>query len=565
MDYKLSLAQLLAPLTMLPENEIISFIESPPDPKLGHFAFPCFRLAKTLKKAPPVIAQDLVATITDKPPWLGSAVATGPYVNFFLDGKIFARQTIEAVSEAGAAYGACAENAGTKVLVEYSSPNIAKHFHPGHFANTMIGNALDRLFRHLGYNVTSLNYLGDFGTQFGKLITAYKLWGSKEEIEATEIDGLVKIYVKFHDEADTSPALNDEARAWVVKMQDGDEEALSLWKWFVDLSMRSFERLYKRLDIHFDLYRGESYYTDHMPATVEKIREKGLLQESDGAQIVDLEPYKMPPCLILRSDGGTLYPSRDIAAAIDRYETFKFDKSIYVTGNEQDLHFAQWVKVVELMGFPWAKDIVHISYGRYTFEGGVLSTRRGKVVKIEDLLDEAVEKTRAIIEEKNPNLPNKEEVAEQVGIGALIFSRLYYGRGKDLAFNWQQILNFEGETGPYVQYTHARACSVLEKAGGYTAGDFNPEFLQEGETFDVIRLLYDYPAALKEAAEKYEPFLISRHLVALAQAFNVFYHKNIVLVDDPEVRNARLALTHAVKTVIQGGLRLLGIAAPRAM
>jgi len=401
---------------------------------------------------------------------------------------------------------------------------------------------------------------------------AYKRWGTREEIEQTEIDGLVKIYVKFHQEADNDPTLNDEARSWVVKMQDGNEEALQLWQWFVDLSMRAFDRIYARLGVTFDRVRGESYYTDKMPAIVEQIREKGLLQESDGAQIVDLEPYKMPPCLILRSDGGTLYPIRDIAAALDRYAEFKFDKLLYVTGNEQALHFAQWLKVVELMGNPWAQNIQHITYGMTRFESGKMSTRRGDVIKMEELIDEAVEKTRAIIDEKNPTLADKEAVAEQVGLGALIFNRLYNGRIKDSVFNWQNMLNFDGETGPYVQYCHARTCSVLEKAGiaadsnsNAPAADFDAALLTGAEAFAVARLLHDYPAAIADAAEKNEPFLIARHLVASAQAFNGFYHHNIILADDAATRAARLALTQAVQKVLHGGLYLLGIDAPRAM
>ncbi|MCL2604923.1 MAG: arginine--tRNA ligase [Defluviitaleaceae bacterium] len=569
LDYKHLLSSLLSPFAQLPESEILSFIESPPDPAMGHFAFPCFRLAKTLKKAPPVIALEIAAQTMDKPlpEWLGKVVATGPYVNFFLDTAAFARETLEAIRQAGDRYGASDEGAGRKVLVEYSSPNIAKHFNPGHFANTMIGKALDNIFRYLGYSVTSINHLGDFGTQFGKLITAYQLWGSREEIERTEIDGLLKIYVRFHEEAEKNPSLNDTARAWVVRMQDGDEEALELWRWFVDISMRSFNRLYDRLGVRFDLIRGESYYTDKMTAVVETIRQKGLLVESDGAQIVDLEDYGMPPCLILRSDGGTLYPTRDIAAAIDRYETFKFDKSIYVTATEQILHFAQWIKVVELMGFPWAKDITHVTYGMYLFESGRMSTRKGDVLNVEDLLNEAVAKTRAIIEEKNPNLADKEAVAEQVGVGALIFNRLYNGRIKDTMFNLQQMLSFEGETGPYVQYTHARTCSVLGKAKPSDIPDAAPQYslISDPESFDVIRLLHDYPSVIKDAADKYEPFLISRHLVALAQAFNAFYQKNVILTDDAQVKHARLTLTKAVQTVLRGGLALLGISAPCAM
>jgi len=567
---KNALAELLANYTDLPIEELSQSIESPPDPKLGHLAFPCFRLAKAMKKAPPVIAQEIFVKLQKADqPWLGEVRATGPYINVFLNKPFFAAKTLETVLKAGQNYGASAQGANQKILVEYSSPNIAKDFHVGHFANTVIGKALDNIYRFLGYDVTSINHLGDWGTQFGKLITAYTKWGSKEEIEKTEIDGLVKLYVKFHVEADNDSSLNDEARAWGVKMENGDEEGLALWRWFISLSMREFDRIYNRLNVKFDLTRGESYYTDKMPAVAKSLAEKGLMIESEGAQIVDLEAYGMPPCLILRSDGGTLYPTRDIAAALDRYELFKFDKCIYLTANEQILHFAQWMKVVELMGNPWASGLVHVSYGMYNFEEGKMSTRKGQVIKAEDVINEAVNKTMDIIQEKNPDLPNKDAVAEQVGIGALIFNRLYNNRVKDVTFNWERILNFEGETGPYVQYAHARCCSVLGKAGldkdADMTGSYDSSFLADDEAFAVLRLLHDYPASIVEAADKYEPYIISRHLMALAQAYNGFYHKHVILVDDIKVRQARLALTAAVKQVLQSGLGLIGIVAPEAM
>jgi len=566
MDYRQALSEILAKYTSLPQEELLQAIETPADPKLGHMAFPCFRLAKELKKAPPVIAGELAAQIAgNRPQWLGEVKATGPYLNFFFDRAAFAGDVLNGILSKGEKYGASGIGAGKNVVMDYSSPNIARPLQVGHLGSTIIGLSLDRMYRFLGYNVTSINYLGDWGTQFGKLIVAYLKWGSKEEIEQTGVEGLVALYVRFHEEADADPALNDEARMWVVKLQDGDEEGLALWRWFIDISLAEYERMYKLMGVSFDLFRGESYYNDKLDAAVELVRGKGLLEESDGAQIVNLEAYNMPPCLILRSDGGTLYATRDIAAAIDRQESFNFDRCLYITGLEQILHFSQFFKVLEIMDYPWAKGLVHIPYGMFRFEQGKMSTRRGNVIKMEDLINEAIAKTRAIIEEKNPNLEDKNTVAAQVGIGALIFNKLYTNRIKDTVFNWELMLNFDGETGPYVQYAHARACSVLKK--GEYSKDFkrDPALLTDDEAFDVMRIIYDFPSKIEEAAEKYEPYMIARQLVALAQAFNAFYHHHVILVEDEAVRQSRLSLVAAVQLQLKIGLGLLGMAAPVAM
>jgi len=564
MNYKKYIAEKLAELTGLNADELSLAIESPTDAKLGDLAFPCFRLAKELKKAPPVIAAELAEKFDGA--GLCEARATGPYLNFFFDRVEFATNVLKQIFTEGNRYGSSDIGEGKNIVMDYSSPNIAKPMHIGHLGSTIIGLSIDRTLRFLGYNVTSINHLGDWGTQFGKMIVAYLRWGDNAEIEKNGIDALVALYVRFHTEADTDPALEDEARAWVVKMQDGDAEGLRLWQWFIDISLNEFKRMYKLMGVEFDIFRGESYYKDMMDAPVGKLRHMGLLEESEGAQIVNLEEHKMPPCLILRSDGGTLYATRDIATAIDRHGEFKFDKCLYITSQEQILYFSQFFKVLELMDYPWAQGLTHIPYGMLRFEEGTMSTRRGTAITMEDVINESVAKTKAIIEEKNPDLADKDKVAEQVGVGALIFNKLYNNRIKDTMFSWDLVLNFDGETGPYVQYAHARACSVLRKAGETTtAYAFDPANLACDSAFEVLRLIYDFPAKIEEAADKYEPYMIARQLVALAQAFNAYYHHNIILVEDDAVRTSRLALVMAVKMQLEIGLRLLGMAAPEAM
>ena len=431
--------------------------------------------------------------------------------------------------------------------------------------STVIGNALYKIYSALGYKCVGVNHLGDWGTQFGKLISAYKRWGSKEAVEKDGISELMRIYVKFHDEAEKEPSLNDEARMWFVKMQDGDDEAITLWKWFYDLSIKEFERVYDILGVKFDAYTGESFYNDKMDAVVQELKDKKLLTESNGAQIVDLEDCSMPPCLIIRSDGGTLYATRDITAALYRKKTYDFDKCIYVTAIDQNLHFAQWFKVIEKMGYDWAKDLVHVPFGLVSLESGKLSTRHGNVVLMEDLLKGSIDETKKIIEEKNPNLPDKENVAKQVGIGAVIFNDLYNGRIKDVVFSWSRMLNFDGETGPYVQYTNARACSVIKKAGDVDLTKADYSALSDEASFEVCKLLNNYPTKIQDAADKYEPSVISRYLVDLSQAFNKFYHDNPIIVDDEGVKAARLTLVKAVNSVLVNGLALLGISAPEQM
>lgn len=565
MDFKYEAASLIAKAADMDINDIVNFMEIPAKPEMGDYAFPCFRLAKTMRKAPNMIAADICSKIEENKIF-SKIEPVAAYINFFTDKSVYAAEVMESIAKMGENYGTSEEGKGKTIVIDYSSPNIAKPFHVGHLRSTVIGSALYKIFEKMGYECVGVNHLGDWGTQFGKLIEAYKLWGSKEEVEEKGISELTRIYVKFHEEAEKDPSLDDRARAWFVKMQDGDEEAITLWKWFYDISIKEFERVYEKLGVKFDYYTGESFYNDKMAAIVDELKEKKLLTESNGAMIVDLEDAKMPPCLIIRTDGGTLYATRDITAAIYRKNTYDFDKCIYVTAIDQNLHFAQWFKVIEKMGYDWSKDLVHVPFGLVSLEDGKLSTRKGKVVLMEDLLDEAVKKTMGIINDKNPDLPDKEEVAKEVGIGAVIFDDLYNGRIKDIVFSWDRMLNFDGETGPYVQYTHARACSVLKKAE-YVKGTAPIDYsvLTDDASVDVCKMLANYSAKIKEAASRYEPSVIARYLVDLSQAFNKFYHDNVILTDDENVRNARLAVVDAVRLVIKSGLEILGIKSPERM
>jgi len=564
MDFKAEIASAIAQSLDIDVNEVLGAIEIPPNKDMGDYAYPCFRLAKTLRKAPPLIAAELAEKV-QLPSFVKEVKVIGAYLNFFTEKSIFAKEIITKIFEEKENYGKSTVGAGKNIVIDYSSPNIAKPFHVGHLRSTVIGNAIYKIHEFLGYNCVGVNHLGDWGTQFGKLITAYKLWGDAEKVEKDGISELMRIYVLFHDEAEKDPSLEDTARSWFVKMQDGDEEALSLWKWFKDISLKEFERVYKTLGVSFDSYAGESFYNDKMAAVVDELKEKELLVESNGAMIVDLEADKMPPCLIIRTDGGTLYATRDITAALYRKNTYDFEKCIYITAIDQILHFSQWFKVIEKMGYDWHKQLVHVPFGLVSLESGKLSTRKGNVVLMEDLLNEAVKKTAAIIEEKNPDLPNKEKVAKQVGIGAVIFDDLYNGRIKDIVFSWEKMLSFEGETGPYVQYTNARACSVLRKADAEVTSDIDFSLLADDVTVEVIKLLASFNEKVQEAADKYEPSVVSRYVVDLAQAFNKFYHDNPILTAEEETRKARLAVVKAVSNVLTSGLALLGVQAPEQM
>ncbi len=546
-------------------NEIENNIEVPAKAEMGDYAFPCFKLAKVLRKAPPMIANEIMDKIK-RPDFVSDIQVVGGYLNFFVDKTVFVANVINNVIKNGEDFIKSDIGKEKTIVIDYSSPNIAKPFHVGHLRSTVIGNSLYNIYSALGYNVVGINHLGDWGTQFGKLIVAYKMWGNKEAVERDDVKELSRIYVKFHEEAENHPELNDEARNWLVKMQEGDKEALDLWKWFCDVSMKEFNRIYDRLGIKFDSYAGESFYNDKMQAVVDEIRDKNLLTESQGAQIVDLEEYNMPPCLILRSDGGTLYPTRDISAAIYRKNTYNFEKCIYITALDQNLHFAQWFKVIDLMGYDWADKLVHVPFGLVSLGDGKLSTRKGHVVLMEDILNQSVDKTRTIIEEKNPNLPNKEKIAEEVGIGAIIFDDLYNSRIKNVVFSLERMLNFDGETGPYAQYTHARACSILKKAGIENIdGDIDCSLIADSASVNVAKVLNEFPEKLIDAAEKNEPYIVTRHIIEICKAFNKFYNENNIMSSEGELKKARLAVVVAVKNAIKTGLELLGINAPEQM
>ena len=564
MDFKTEVSALLAKTADITLEDALASVEVPANKAMGDFAFPCFRLAKTFRKAPPVIAQE-IANKLDKPVFIDEVQVVGAYINFFVKKGFYAREILSKVLEEKENYGKSNIGEGKTIVIDYSSPNIAKPFHVGHLRSTVIGNAIYKIHEELGYHCVGVNHLGDWGTQFGKLIVAYHNWGSKEAVESDGIQELMRIYVKFHDEAEKNPGLDDEARLWFVKMQNGEEEALTLWKWFYDISIKEFDRVYDMLGVKFDAYTGESFYNDKMAPVVEELKEKNILKESEGAMIVDLEHKNMAPCLIIRKDGGTLYATRDITAALYRKKTYNFEKCIYLTALDQNLHFAQWFEVINLMGYDWYKDLIHVPFGLVSLDSGKLSTRHGNVILMEDLLNQAIGETKKIIEEKNPSLENKELVAKQVGIGAVIFNDLYNTRIKDVVFSWERMLNFDGETGPYVQYTHARACSILKRAGELDLTNINYDSLSDDASLDICKLLEAFPEKIKDAANKLEPSVVTRHLVAIAQAFNKFYHDNPILNSEEEVRKARLAVVVAVKSVMKEGLRLLGIDAPQQM
>ena len=564
-DFKLAIANCLKEkIEDLTLEEIVALIEVPPNKEMGDFAFPCFKLAKVFRKAPNMIAADLAENIEANGA-ISKVMPLGGYVNFFVNKSQLAKTVINDVLTKKEKYGHSDLGQEKAVVIDFSSPNIAKPFHIGHIRTTVIGNALYKIYDSQGYNVVRVNHLGDYGTQFGKLIVAFKLWGSKEAVEANPIPELLKLYVKFHEEAEQKPEMEDEARAWFTKLENGDEEAKALWQWFRDESLKEFARVYDLLDIEFDSYAGESFYSDKMGVVIDQLKEKGLLVQSQGTNVVDLEEFNMPPALITKNDGSTLYMTRDLAAAIYRKNTYDFDKCIYVVGSQQSLHFQQLFKVLELMGYEWSKDLIHVPFGMVALEEGTMSTRKGRVVFLEDVLKQAVEKTKEIVLSKNPNAKNVEQIAKQVGVGAVVFQELSNSRIKDYTFSWSRTLSFEGETGPYVQYTHARCCAVLRKAEEEVTTDINYDLLSDGDGAEVLKVIGSFNKSILAAMRKNEPHIITRFVLDLAQAFNKFYHDNPILVEDAELRKARLALVAATRQTIENALALLGMHAPERM
>lgn len=562
MEYKMKFAQhvfdVLEPALSL--EQIAALIETPKQDEFGDAAFPCFTLAKQYKKAPVVIAQELADKLSH--PSFTKVKAVGPYVNVFFNRQIVSNEVLNTILDEKEEYGNLYFGQEKTVVIDYSSPNIAKPFSMGHLRSTMIGNALKHICEKCSYEVVGINYVGDWGTQFGKLITAYKKWGNEELVREDPIRELFKLYVRFHEEVKEYPELEEEGRAWFKKLEDGNEEAVYLWNWFRHESLKEFSRIYELLGVEFSNFQGEAFYNDKMDDLVKLLEEKCLLEESDGAQVVNLEEEGMPPCLIKKSDGATLYATRDLTAALYRQNTYAFDKALYVVGEEQSLHFSQFFTVLKKIGFQWVEGMSHVPFGLILKDGKKMSTRKGKVVLLEEVLEEAIALAKKNIEEKNPNLKKKDEVARQVGVGAVIFHDLKNERMHNIEFSLEKMLKFEGETGPYVQYTHARTCSLLKKSDV----DIEKQDLQltDDISWTVIKLLHRFPQVVETAFAKYEPSHIAKYLLDVAQAFNKYYG-NVRILEENTEKESRLALVYAVAVVLKEGLRLLGMEAPEEM
>lgn len=553
MDFKKYIAEKTAPLCAMEESALYNLLEKPKDETMGDIAFPCFTLSKTLRKAPNMIASELKDKIgTDDV--IEKVCQVGGYLNFFLSRKGFAKSLIGEIDAAGEDYGKSSEGEGKTVIVEFSSPNIAKPFHIGHLFSTAVGNSLSKIYAFLGYKVERINHLGDWGTQFGKLICAYKKWGNEEEVKKSPMAELTRIYVKFHTEAEADPSLEDEARAEFHKLEEGDKENTKLWSWFREESLKEFMRVYDRMDVGFDSFNGEAFYSDKMDSVVSELTEKNLLKLSDGAKIVEFPD--MPPAIILKQDGSTIYATRDLAAAIYRANTYHFYKNIYVVGIPQSLHFKQIFAILDMMGKPYAADCVHVGFGTVKFASGAMSTRTGNVVLLETVISEAVKKTAEIMK-ANGNEGDTSDTAEKIGIGAIFYTFLKNSREKDIIFDWDDILDFNGESGPYVQYSYARGRSVLRKEA--PNGEIRFDYDITDEEYTLLKLLSEFSDNVRAAMAKNEPFYITRYVTAVSKAFNKFYNTAPILKAEDNVKNARLKITEATCTVIKNALALLGI------
>ncbi len=567
-SFKSEIAKAISKVTEINENELVNYIEIPPNSDMGDYAFPCFKLAKDLKKAPPVIANEIIEKIDIDNETIEKIDIAGGYLNFYINKEKLVNVVLNEVSDKNTEYGKSNVGQGKNVVIDYSSPNIAKPFHIGHLRSTVIGGTLYKIYNFLGYNSVGVNFLGDWGIQFGKVMAGYDLWKNEYDFTENEIDTILKIYVRFSKEEKENPEITELAREWFRRLEKGDPEAIKMWEWQRKLSLENYSKTYKLLNSSFDSYNGEAYYNDKMEAVVEELKEKNLLIDSQGAKVVDLEQFGMPPCIIITSAGTTIYATRDLAALTDRMNSYNFDKALYVVGNEQQLHFKQIFKVFELMGYSdYAKKCEHIPFGLVVDKNGEkIGSRKGNSVSLEEILNEAIEKAKKIIEEKNPNLENKDEIARKIGVGAIIFNDLSTSRIKDEIFDWDTILNFQGETGPYIQYIYVRTRSVLAKAG------YIPEIekvnfakLLDKEAINTIKLVYSFNDYIELAAEKNEPSILARYLIDLSQKFSNFYNEHHILTDDKEEQDARLALTSAVGTVLKTGVELLGMEMPERM
>ena len=538
-------------------DEIYNLIEIPPQDDMGDYSFPCFSLAKVLRKNPAQIASDLAEKLDIEE--FKKIESLNAYLNFYVDRSLYENLVLNEILDKKEDYGKSDEGKDKNIVIDFSSVNIAKPFHIGHIRSTVQGDAIRIIHEFLGYNVIATNYLGDYGTQFGTMIAAYKLWGDEDAINKDPINELLKLYVRYNEEASENQEMMDAARAEFKNLEDKDPEATKLWQWFKDISLREFERVYGLLDIRFDDYNGESYNSQYIPESIELLKEKNLLVESDGAQIIDLSPYDLTPAIIIKSNGSSSYITRDIGTAINRKRKYDFEENLYVVATQQNLHYQQLRKILELMGYEWWDDNKHIAFGMVSLKDQTMSTRKGQVVFLEDVLNKAIDKTKSIMQERGANIEDINETAKIVGIGAVKFQELYNNRIKDYVFDWDEVLNFDGETGPYVQYTYARAKSVLRKAGADSFASIKFKNLNTDEEFALVKTLAEFGNVVAKAREKYEPSLVSRHLTEIAKAFNKFYNASQIMVDDEKIKNERLALTYATSIVIKSGLGLLGI------